>query len=195
MRPRILVVDDELFIRELLEEFLNQSGYSVATAAESHEAIRKVQLDEYDAVLVDLRIGESNGFDLLHNIRLLSPDSAILPMTGYPSVETARTAIRCGAFDYVVKPFKLGELAETVEAAVAECRRRYETRQVKERLTELEAKIAAMNVRESKKKLTLKHSPEVAISSTDTAVSAASEADSLGSRLTRIRRNQSIPAE
>ena len=160
MRPKILVVDDELLIRELLHEFLTRSGYNVVTAAESHEALRKIETGEYDAVLVDLRIGQGCGFDLVQNIRHLSPDSAILPMTGYPSVDTARDAIRHGAFDYIVKPFRLKELEVTVEAAVAECRRRYENRQVKERLTELEAKIAAMNMRESRQKLTLKRGAE-----------------------------------
>ncbi len=192
MRPRILVVDDELFIRELLQEFLTRSGYDVATAAEAHEALRKAQMNDYDAVLVDLRVSEGNGFDLVQAIRHHSPDSSILPMTGYPSVSTAREAIRHGAFDYVVKPFRLKELAETVESAVAECRRRYESRQVKERLTELEAKIAAMSVRESRQKLTLKRGTEEIAGSGDPVEGIDSAPDSLGRRLQRSREASSV---
>lgn len=195
MRPKILVVDDELFVRELLEEYLTRSGYDVVTAAEPHEAIRKMQIDEYDSVLVDLRIGHGGGFDLVQNIRHISPDSTVIPMTGYPSVETAREAIRCGAFDYIVKPFKLKELEKTVSEAVAECRRRYEARQLKERLTELEARIAAMNVRESKQRLTLKRGHEVVSGSLENGSGVEPEAESLGARLTRIRRQHSLPTE
>jgi len=194
MRPRILVVDDELFIRELLEEFLTRNGYNVATAAEPHEAVRRVQVDEFDAVLVDLKVGGSNGFEVVQNIRHLSPDSSVLPMTGYPSVDTAREAIRCGAFDYIVKPFRLNELEKTVAAAVDECRRRYEARQVKERLTELEVKIAAMNIRESKQKLTLKRAGEEVNSIPGTTDTIEPEVESLGARLNRSRSRQSVSA-
>lgn len=160
MYKRILIVDDEVFVRELLAELLAQAGYEVHTAANQLDTIRLLESIEFHAALVDLRIPGVTGPELLHLIRRLNSDVSILVMTGHPTVDTAIEALRLGARDYIVKPFRLKEVERTVLDAVQEYHNRQHLRQLKERVVELEARLANLNQREKRGKLAVLRATE-----------------------------------
>jgi signal transduction histidine kinase len=143
--PRILIVDDEPGVAATLQAILEQEGYQVTTALTAPEAQRLIASHAFNVVLLDVRIDEANGLDLLAELRDRQPDCAAIMLTGYASLESAVRAIRHGAYDYLTKPCDLEELKLTVARAVE---RATLTRQLRERLKELEqanATIRALN--------------------------------------------------
>ncbi len=143
--PRILIVDDEPGVTVTLQAILEQEGYQVAAALTAGEAQRLIATIPFDAALVDVRIDQSDGLDLLAELRERQPDCCAIMLTGYASLESAVRAIRHGAYDYLTKPCDLDELKLTVARAIE---RGMLTRQLRERLTELEqanATIRALN--------------------------------------------------
>jgi DNA-binding NtrC family response regulator len=113
-RPHLLVVDDEPLLREFLEEALRRCGHSVQLASSGDEALRRVSLDPPDVILLDIRLPGRDGITLLPEFRLLCPEAPVIMMTGHGTLESAVSAMRLGAFDYLTKPFS----AEAVELAV-----------------------------------------------------------------------------
>ena len=100
----ILVVDDESKIRFLLERVLSQEGYTVDSAADGAEAMRKLSQVNYDLLLLDLYMEPIHGLEVLNYAREQDPDLAIIILTAYSSVESAVEALRLDAFDYLFKP-------------------------------------------------------------------------------------------
>ena len=138
---RLLVVDDEVFVRELLEEYFSRLGHEV-TAAESGEAgITAVQTGRFGVALVDLKMPGIDGIETLREIRRLDPRCVIVIMTGYPTIDSSIEALRSGAFDYIIKPFKLGELCEVVERAAKEYRLRVEIDGIQQRIETVETQL------------------------------------------------------
>lgn len=133
--PRILIVDDEPGVAVTLQAVLEQEGYQVMAALTAAEAQRLIASHTFDAALLDVRIDEADGLDLLAELRERQPDCGAIMLTGYASLESAVRAIRHGAYDYLTKPCDLEELKLTVARAVE---RAMLTRQLKERLAELE---------------------------------------------------------
>ena len=125
---RILVVDDEADIRELVREILTEEGYEVEVASSAAEAKAACAAQAPDLVLLDIWMPDSDGISLLrewqNNHSLTAP---IVMMSGHGSVETAVEATRLGAVDYVAKPLSLAKLLHTLQAALAEGRRRRRT--------------------------------------------------------------------
>ncbi len=120
--PRILVVDDEEPIREMLEEFLGFRGYRVVAAENGREALDLIRAHRVDLILTDMKMPELGGIELLGEVsRLRSPPTTIL-MTGYGTVDTAISAMKQGAYDYIIKPFKLKEVAATITRALERAR-------------------------------------------------------------------------
>jgi two-component system, NtrC family, response regulator PilR len=117
---RILVVDDEASMRELLEIVLENDGYTVATAANPTEAQASLEDQPCDLVLTDLRMGNEReaGMNLLTWLQEHSPDTPAIMMTAYASVETAIEAMKRGAADYIMKPFKNDEVRILVKRAI-----------------------------------------------------------------------------
>ncbi len=119
---RVLVVDDELSMRELLEIVLQNDGYEVDTAEDVESAQEKLENNHYDAVLTDLYMGQDRdaGMRLLSWLEENSPGTPSIMMTAHGSVETAIEAMKRGAADYVMKPFKNDEIRILIERAIAQ---------------------------------------------------------------------------
>jgi response regulator RpfG family c-di-GMP phosphodiesterase len=109
-RPRILVVDDEKVIRDMLAEFLGSEGYYVRTAEDGTVAVKELAAGPFDVVISDLKMPKMGGIALLEEVSRAAPDALTVIMTGFGTVETAINAMKRGAYDYVLKPFKLDEI-------------------------------------------------------------------------------------
>jgi DNA-binding NtrC family response regulator len=122
MEPmKILVVDDEGPLREMLQRGLSQIGeYSVETAQNGQEAIEKIEKDIFDLVLTDLKMPEMDGLELLKMIKGTRPEIMVILMTAYGSVESAVEAMKVGANDYITKPIDFNELLIHVSKAQKE---------------------------------------------------------------------------
>ncbi len=133
----ILIVDDEKNYLLILEDLLSEEGYEVVTAESGERGLEIVSEYELDAVITDMRMPGMDGMALLERVHLQHPDLPIIMMTAYGSVEKAVEAMRKGAFDYILKPFKNEELKLTVRKAVDHYqlikRNRYLTRELQER--------------------------------------------------------------
>ncbi len=140
MNERILIVDDELFVRELLQEMCGNLGYSSATIGSRSELAGILATGDFSAAIVDLRLKDCHGTDLISTLREMEPDLSIILMTGYPSTDDLIAAMRMGVSDCIVKPFRLREIEGTIARACAETCRKSEIRGLRERVSELEAK-------------------------------------------------------
>jgi DNA-binding NtrC family response regulator len=117
-QARILVVDDEEVVCRSCQEILAGDGHEVYAAYNGQEALRQIENDDFDIVLVDLKIPGSGGLSLVRAIRKASPQTEVVVITGYPSIENAKESIRLGAFDYVVKPFAPDTVRSVVSQAL-----------------------------------------------------------------------------
>lgn len=117
-RPRVLVVDDEKFIRDILADFLGMEGYEVRTAEDGVAALQEMQRHPYDVVISDLKMPKMGGIELLDEIARRTPNVLTVIMTGFGTVETAIDAMKRGAYDYVLKPFKVEEVVHIIQRAL-----------------------------------------------------------------------------
>ncbi|NIT56236.1 MAG: response regulator, partial [Aliifodinibius sp.] len=102
---RVMVVDDEENIRDVLSNYLTSLGYDVATAIDGEDALKKFKRNSYDLIISDLLMPTIDGLELLKKVRDQDREVIFLMITGYPSIETAVEAIKKGAYDYITKPF------------------------------------------------------------------------------------------
>jgi DNA-binding NtrC family response regulator len=128
------VVDDEENIRNLLSQILRQEGFEVETASDGATGLRKASSGEFDLVLLDVRIPEKDGMEVLREIRREDPGAVVMIVTGYATLEMAVEAMRHGAFDYISKPFKKDELVVKVRRALEHEQLREENRKLHEEL-------------------------------------------------------------
>ena len=117
-KARILVVDDELSIVEVLKALLRRDGYSVQTAEDGSTALALLAAEKFDLMISDIRMRPMDGISLLLQARQAQSHLAVIMMTAYATVETAVEAMKNGAFDYICKPFKIDELLLTVQHAL-----------------------------------------------------------------------------
>jgi two-component system, NtrC family, response regulator PilR len=115
----ILVVDDELSMRELLDLMLSREGYRVSCAESGGKAFESIKSNAYDLVLCDIRLGDMTGLDVLKTAKKQNPSTVVIMISAYASTEVAVEAMNFGAYDYVPKPFKNEELLETIEKALS----------------------------------------------------------------------------
>jgi len=115
MPQRVLVVDDEQIIRESLSFILKKEGFVVDEAPNGKEALRKQQEQPYDVVVTDIEMPEMRGVELLERIRQGSPETLVVVITAFGSIETAVDALRKGAADYVLKPINFDDLLHRVK--------------------------------------------------------------------------------
>jgi response regulator RpfG family c-di-GMP phosphodiesterase len=134
-RPRILVVDDEKVIRDMLADFLGMEGYVVRTAEDGTSALGELQKSHYDLVISDLKMPRMGGIALLDEIGKTAPDALTVIMTGFGTVETAIDAMKRGAYDYVLKPFKLDEVVHVVQRGIEKQRMAAENLRLREALS------------------------------------------------------------
>ena len=116
MAKRLLVVDDDDEIRELLEFDLSHSGYSVDTACDGMDGLNKAVTNSYDLVLLDVMMPKMNGFDVFKNLRKAKPDIPVLLLTAKGTITDKTQGFDCGADDYLVKPFDIQEVLLRVKA-------------------------------------------------------------------------------
>ena len=138
---RVLVVDDELFVRELLDEYFSKLKFRVDVAESGEAALKMVAENRYNVALIDLKMTGLNGLETLKKIRELDTGVVVVLMTGYPTVESSIDALRAGAYDYIVKPFRLNELRDIVTGAIKEFEVRKEIAELKEKVRLLEEAI------------------------------------------------------
>ncbi|MBN1179125.1 MAG: response regulator transcription factor, partial [Anaerolineae bacterium] len=117
-QAHILIVDDEPGIRFFLEEMLARDGHRVSTAPSGEEALARIPKDDFDLVLLDLRMQGVSGLDVLDVLHQRSPDTPVIVLTGHATLETAVEALRHGAHDYLFKPCKTIALRESVRTAL-----------------------------------------------------------------------------
>ncbi|WP_300671797.1 sigma-54 dependent transcriptional regulator [Desulfoluna sp.] len=117
-KPHILVVDDDLGMREFLELMLTQEGYKVTLSDSGKDAVKKIKKSEYDLVLTDIRLGDLTGLDVLRAAKQNKEETAVVLISAYATTETAVEAMNEGAYDYVPKPFDNEELKDTLRRAL-----------------------------------------------------------------------------
>lgn len=120
--PRILVVDDDPAICEVVAETLKHQGYAVDSAHSGSEVSKCLSVKTYPIVLCDILLPDTNGLELMSEIRDMNPDTFVILFTGHASVDLAKEAIRQGAYDFITKPFSSNEIIEAVKRAENEQR-------------------------------------------------------------------------
>ena len=134
-KPRVLVVDDEKFIRDILADFLGMEGYVVRTAPDGASAIAELERARYDMIISDLKMPRMGGLELLREVAARHPDTLTVIMTGFGTVETAIDAMKRGAYDYVLKPFKVEEIVHVVQRGLEKRRLEAENLRLREALS------------------------------------------------------------
>ncbi len=117
---RILVVDDQSSVRELLKAVLESDGHTVETAADGAKGVDALEAGFHDLVVMDIRMPQLDGVSALERMKTISPDTGVIMMTAYASVETAVRAMKLGAFDYVTKPIDIEEVRNVIARFVDE---------------------------------------------------------------------------
>jgi DNA-binding NtrC family response regulator len=130
----LLVVDDDPVTINLLKEVLSKEGYDVTTALSGEEAIDRGMDNLFDIVITDVRMGDKGGMEVLRSFKKIAPETTVIMITAFGSIETAIEAIREGAFDYVSKPFKLDEIKFTIRRALEQRRLLQENRLYRQEL-------------------------------------------------------------
>lgn len=131
-KANLLVVDDELIVRDSLDKWFREEGYEVTVAENAHEALGKMAAQRFDLALVDIKMPGTDGVELQRRMREICPEMLVIIMTGYASVETAVAALKNGAYDYVSKPFDPDDIAHTVHNALAHMRVEQENARLRE---------------------------------------------------------------
>jgi DNA-binding NtrC family response regulator len=123
-RPTLVVVDDEQGILDVVSRFARRVGFDVVTCSGGREAVAQLQTRRADLVMVDLRMPDVGGLDVLRAIREIDPHCQAVLMTGFASVDTAVEAIKLGAMDYLSKPLDFGRLEQLLTSVAEEIERR-----------------------------------------------------------------------
>jgi NtrC-family two-component system response regulator AlgB len=147
MMARLLIVDDEKNIRANLASFFQSIGHEAETAESGRQARAMIEAASFDLVLTDFRMAEMNGLELLTEIKKRRPETLVILMTAYGTVENAVAAMKAGAFDYVTKPFSLDQIQHLTERALQLQGLRAENRALRNAIEEtplLESSSAAM---------------------------------------------------
>jgi two-component system response regulator HydG len=136
LRPRVLVVDDQISMAEMVADGLMERGYDAVPIRSSREAAKLLTEEGFDALVTDLRMPDLDGIELLGVSRRAFPDRPVIVMTAYSAVETAIESIRQGAYHYLTKPFKVDELALFLGRALENAQVRREAVALKRTLQE-----------------------------------------------------------
>ena len=133
---RLLIVDDELSVRDSLGKWFREEGYEIGTAENASDALTRMAESKWDVALLDIKMRGTDGIELQRRLHELDPDLIVIMMTGYASVETAVTALKNGAYDYVSKPLDPDEIAHLVKKALAHRRAEKENVRLRETVAE-----------------------------------------------------------
>jgi DNA-binding NtrC family response regulator len=116
-KTQILILDDEPIVCKRLHPALEKAGYDVETYINSSEAMERVKVKEFDIVITDLKMEGVDGMTFLTTVKERSPTTEVIVITGFATMETAKESYQKGVFDFVAKPFKLGEIQDVVKRA------------------------------------------------------------------------------
>ena len=164
---KILIIDDEKSILDLLKVVFKKEGYQVATALSASRALELIEKNDFDLVLSDIKLPEMNGMEILKFIKDKKPDLPVVMMTAYGTIKQAVEALKAGALDYVVKPFDIEELKIVVAHGLEKRRLKEENIQLKK---ELQNKYKFENMIGKSKKMKEIYSLIEKIASTDSTV-------------------------
>ncbi len=117
MTFRVLVAEDEEIARKHILDTLEAEGYEVEGADNGLDALREIEADEFDLLIADIKMPKMDGLELLERVRQVSPGTKVIVVTGYGSINSAVTAMKEGAYDYLPKPFDLDELVLKINKA------------------------------------------------------------------------------
>ncbi|RJS93428.1 response regulator, partial [Candidatus Bathyarchaeota archaeon] len=113
--PRILIIDDDEAIRRTLSTILEEKGYIIDTAKSAEEAIKKSASAYYNLALIDIKLPDIEGIDLLNKLQEISPEMIKIILTGYPSLQNAVKAVNRGADGYLIKPVNIDDLHKMIK--------------------------------------------------------------------------------
>lgn len=116
-KTSILVLDDETIILKRLKPALEKAGYEVEVFSRSSEAMERVMAKDFDIVVTDLKMQGLDGMQFLTRVKERSPSTEVIVITGFATMDTAKESFQKGVFDFLAKPFKLGEIQEIVKKA------------------------------------------------------------------------------
>jgi DNA-binding response OmpR family regulator len=119
MAHHILVVDDESTLRHFLRLNLQDQGYLVSDAADGQTALNLIEQHTFDVALIDLRLTDMDGLEIMRRLRQVSPKTSVIILTAYASLDSSIEALRQGAHDYLIKPFETADLLTSVADGIA----------------------------------------------------------------------------
>jgi len=119
---RVLVLDDEPIVCKRLQPALEKLGFEVDTFTQSVEAMHQIQQTAYDIIITDLKMKEIDGMRFLEEVKKRHPQTEVIVITGFATMETAKQSFQKGVFDFIAKPFKLSEIQDVVTRAAAKLR-------------------------------------------------------------------------
>ncbi|MDP2157666.1 MAG: sigma-54 dependent transcriptional regulator [Nitrospirota bacterium] len=117
-KGRILIVEDEKSMREVLKILLEDEGYETISASDGQDGIRKIQEDIFDIVITDIKMPRADGFEVLKKVKEISPTSIVIMITAFGTTESTIEAMKLGAYDYIHKPFKIDEIRLIINKAL-----------------------------------------------------------------------------
>ncbi|NOR64917.1 MAG: response regulator [Candidatus Scalindua sp.] len=153
MRGRVLIVDDEKLMRISLENQLKKEGFLVKSIKTAGDALKYIRNEDYDVVVSDLRLPGLDGIEFLKEIKSISQKTIVIIMTAYGTVESAVTAMREGAFDYICKPFSTDELIIKLERALAYQKATSEVTRLRSEIQELYGQVNIIGKSQSMMKI------------------------------------------
>jgi two-component system response regulator HydG len=133
---KLLIVDDELSVRDSLGKWFREEGYEIGTAESASDALTRMAENKWDLALLDIKMRGTDGIELQRRLHEMDAELIVIMMTGYASVETAVTALKNGAYDYVSKPLDPDEIAHLVKKALAHKRAEKENIRLRETVAE-----------------------------------------------------------
>ena len=118
-KTSILILDDEPIVSKRLKPSLEKKGYEVETFTASMDALQRTRERDFDIVITDLKMEGVSGMEFLAEVKQRSPRTEVIVITGFATMETAKESFQKGVFDFLAKPFKLGEITEVIRKAEA----------------------------------------------------------------------------
>lgn len=116
-KTTILILDDEPIVSKRLKPSLEKNGYEVETFVRSIDALNRVREHDFDIIITDLKMEGVSGMEFLSEVKERTPETEVIVITGFATMETAKQSFNKGVFDFLAKPFKLGEILDVIRKA------------------------------------------------------------------------------
>ncbi len=118
-KSQILILDDELIVCKRLRPNLEKSGFEVESFTKSNEALERVRQKRFDVVITDIKMEGLDGLGFMEEVKKISPETEVVVITGFATMDTAKQSYQKGVFDFIAKPFSLSEIQKVVKKAEA----------------------------------------------------------------------------